>query len=630
MPDPASTTKLPHHDELLQQYLQSFLGQLEPAAMALLRETLQWQELAGGEVLMEQGAPGDAMYMVVSGRLRAYIRQDDGHERAVREMGRGQIVGEMSLYTDEPRTATVVAIRDSVLVRLDKAHFMALLESSTQVSLALTRQIIRRHQAGQQPLPLVLPVTIALVPVSAGVDASGFARRFAAALGRHGRVAVVDAASLDGGADRRSLTLRLDEIEAAHDFVLLVADEQPTEWTWRCSRHSDELLLLADARAEPALHLNETGCLMKRPPRTEAAEILVLLHPADAGSPRGTARWLDRRPVAGHLHVRVGDAADLARLARVAARQAVGLVLAGGGARGFAHLGVVRALRQRGIEIDFVGGTSIGAVMGFGIASGRPLEDFIAIARRAFVGNPTGDWNLLPMLSLFRGLRLKRLLHAAIHELLGAEVDIEDLWLPFFCIATNYSQASEQVLSRGPLLSAVQASCAIPGALPPVVIGGELMCDGGTFNNFPVDVMRAQRGVGRVIGVDLAFSRSRRLASDEVPGPWALLRDRLRPAEQRRWRFPSLATYLVNVTVLHSVARQRRAQQLADLVLRPALDRVGLLSWERFDDILRQGQAHADAVLDAREPPAFGAVDWAVAGSLPLSPAAATASSAAR
>lgn len=617
MPVPASAATLPHHDDLLQQYLQSFLGALEPAALALLRAKLQWQEVAGGEVLMAQGEPGDAMYLVVSGRLRAYVRQDDGHERAVREMGRGQVVGEMSLYTDEPRTATVVAIRDSVLVRLDKRHFTALLEASTQVSLALTRQIIRRLQTEQRRAGPVLPVTIALVPVSDGVDAPAFARRFAAALAQHGRVAVVDAATLDGGADSRSVALRLDEIEAANDFVLLVADERPSEWTWRCSRHSDELLLLADAQAAPRLHANETECLMKRPPRTEAAEVLVLLHPEHARGAQGTARWLARRTVAEHLHVRPAVDADLARLARMVARQAVGLVLAGGGARGFAHLGVLRALQEHGIEVDVVGGTSIGAVMAFGAASGQPLERFVAVARHAFAGNPTGDWNLLPLLSLIRGARLRRLLRGAIDELLGAEAGIEDLWLPYFCIATNYSQASEQVLRRGPLQTALLASIAIPGALPPVVIDGELMCDGGTFNNFPVDVMRAQRGVGRVIGVDLAFSRSRRLDSDEVPGPWALLRDRLRPRGQRRWRFPSLASYLVNVTVLHSVARQRRAQQLADLVLRPALDRVGLLAWGRFDDILRQGYEHACAVLDGREAPSAGGLAWTAAAPKP-------------
>ena len=135
-----------HHDTLLTQHLRTFLGDIEPAALALLRRRLTWVEVSGGQTLMEQGAPGDSMYLSISGRLRAYVKNEDGAPRMVREMGRGQVIGEMSLYTDEPRSASVVAIRDSVLVRLDKAHFAELLASSSQVSMALTRQIIRRLQ----------------------------------------------------------------------------------------------------------------------------------------------------------------------------------------------------------------------------------------------------------------------------------------------------------------------------------------------------------------------------------------------------------------------------------------------------------------------------------------------------
>ena len=118
-----------------------------------MRDRLTWVEVSGGQTLMEQGAPGDSMYLSISGRLRAYVRDEDGVPRMVREMGRGQVIGEMSLYTDEPRSASVVAIRDSVLVRLDKAHFAELLASSSQVSMALTRQIIRRLQTQHEPQP---------------------------------------------------------------------------------------------------------------------------------------------------------------------------------------------------------------------------------------------------------------------------------------------------------------------------------------------------------------------------------------------------------------------------------------------------------------------------------------------
>ena len=155
------------------------------------------------------------------------------------------------------------------------------------------------------------------------------------------------------------------------------------------------------------------------------------------------------------------------------------------------------------------------------------------------------------------------------------------------------------VITRGGLLKAILASIAIPGALPPVLHDGDLLCDGGTFNNYPVDVMRGCRGVGRVIGVDLSANKPRRIELDDIPGSWALLLDRFRPRRYRRYRLPSLMSYLMNVTVLYSASRQRQAQRLTDLHFNPPLLRVGMLQWERFDDIVAQGHAHGVAVLGA-------------------------------
>ena len=600
-------------DALLMRHLRNFLGDVEAEALALLLDHLQWVELPGGQTLMQQGEPGDAMYLTVSGRLRTYISDEDGQQRMVREVTRGQVVGEMSLYTDEPRSATLVAIRDTVLVRLGKAEFKQLLAISSQVSIALTRQIIKRLQTEGVRSSADRPVTIGLLPVSAGVDLPGFAAALAEQLRPLGRVAVITAADLDAdlgvpgithrdqrdAAANRSIAVRLDEIEAEHDFVLLLSDATPTEWTFRCSRHCDELYLLADADAPPLLHPIEDQCLVRRPPRTDAAEILVLLHPAERRTPQGTAAWLARRPVADHLHIRPALTRDLARLARLISRTAVGLVLAGGGARGLAHLGVYRALRERGIEIDVVGGTSIGAVMAAYVASDRPMDEVVANARRAFAVNPTGDYNLIPLLSLIKGLRLRRVVSQALQELSGdAAMQVEDLWKSYYCVATNYSRASEQILRRGSLLNAMLASIAIPGALPPLIKDGDLLCDGGTFNNFPVDVMRGLRGVGRVIGVDLSFRKPRRIEHEEMPGTWALLRDRLRPRARRRYRLPSLAAYLMNVTILYSMSRQRQGRRLTDVYMNPPLDRVGMLQWNRIDQIIEQGYAHACEVLD--------------------------------
>ncbi len=594
-----------HQEDLLLQHLRSYLGIVDEAAIEVVRGRVRWLPLAAGETLMRQGEAGDALYLLVSGRLRVYIERD-GQRRAVREISRGEVVGEMSLITQEPRSATLVAIRDSVLVSLGKEDFAHLQAISPAISLALTRKIIERLRTENERPALDRPVTMAVLPVSDGVDALEAATALAAQLSPLGRVAVLDAAEAgrrlgmalrDDDGSRRRVSQLIDETEGTHDFVLLAGGAAPDFWTGCCARHADEILLLADATREPKLHANERALLMEPGTAVEAAQVLLLVHPAGTRMPRDTARWLARRPVTEHMHLRRGHDGDMARLARVQSRTAVGLVLAGGGARGFAHLGIYRALREQGIEVDVVGGTSMGAVMSLLMAADLSHQDAEALARRAFRRNPTGDWSLLPLLSLVKGRRLRRVVADSVAECVGPDAGIEDLWKRYFCIASNFSVPGEVVIERGDLQRALLASIAIPGALPPVVHEGDLLCDGGTFNNFPVDVMRRVRGVGRVIGVDLGAGRPRPVELQELPGPWALLFDRLKPRRARRYRLPGMASVLMNSTILYSLSRRDEAKRLTDLYFNPPLHRVGMLDWKRFDSVVRQGYTHAKEVL---------------------------------
>ncbi|WP_137918068.1 patatin-like phospholipase family protein [Hydrogenophaga sp. 2FB] len=580
--------------DLLAVYLRSNFPDIDAETLRDMQDSVQWIELRAGDVLMEQGAPGDAAYLTISGRLRVYVKTDDGAPRMVRELGRGEITGEISLYTDAPRSATVVAIRSTVVVRLDKARFTALVARNPQVSIALTRKIIDRLQTQNDRRPLPPPVTVTLLPITGGVDTAAIAQRLAQALGRFGSACWVDASTVSSPA-----AAVLEELEAEHDFVLMVADPAPTDWTRLCISQSDEVLLLADATQPAAIHPVETACMVNPPQRNEAAETLVLLHPVSTQSPLGMRQWVDRRPVTGHVNLRPELDADIARLARLLSRNAVGLVLAGGGARGFAHLGVWKALDDLGIEIDCVGGTSMGAVMAAAIAADRDIPTTMDVIRQAFKINPTGDYNLLPLISLIKGRRVRTVVERSIAALMGGPVDIADLWKGYFCIASNYSQGCEMQLHKGDLGRALRASIAIPGALPPVVVDGELFCDGGTFNNFPADVMRNMRGVGKVIGVDLSARRARTLNFDEMPGAWQVLFDRLKPRAKQRYRVPSLVAYLLNVSVLYSVSRQSESRRQTDLYFNPELFRFGFLQWARFSAIVTQGDVHAREVIGA-------------------------------
>jgi len=526
----------------------------------------------------------------------------------VRELGRGEILGEIGLYSEAPRSATVVALRHSALARLEKAQFHELVQRYPQASFALTRQIIERLQTQHNSRPETAPVMLCLLPITAHVQEAELADKLRLALAQHGRTCCVGAAQVraqalqqHGQADDAACALVLDELETQHDFVLMLADSADEGWSRLCTRHADEILLLAQASEPAQIHPIEHACLSALQQTSEPNQTLLLLHPAELKSPLGMRRWIDRRPVGAHLNLRPALERDVQRLARIISHNATGLVLAGGGARGLAHLGVWKELQRRGIEIDCVGGTSIGAVMGALIAADAGVEPTIERARRAFRINPTGDYNWLPLVSLIRGRRVRQLIDSTFHELTGGQADVVDLWKGFFCIASNYSRGQELRLQQGDLSQALRASLAIPGALPPVVRDGELLCDGGTFNNFPVNVMRQQRGVRRVIGVDLGARSTRRLTFDEIPGPWALLLDRLRPRARQRYRLPSLVSYLLNVSILYSVSRQAESRRQCDLYLNPPLPKIGLLQWNQFETIVSQGEQHAREVLDQAE-----------------------------
>jgi NTE family protein len=272
----------------------------------------------------------------------------------------------------------------------------------------------------------------------------------------------------------------------------------------------------------------------------------------------------------------------------------------------------MQALQAQGVDWDLAGGTSIGAVMAALAAVDRPVEEVIQVAAKAFAVNPTGDFNWLPLVSVIAGRRLARVIREAVVEAVGAPIGIEDLWKPCFCVASNYSRARPEVLRRGDLTAAFTASVSIPAALPPVLRGGDLLVDGGTFNNYPVDVMR-QSGAGRVIGVDLSRDRYRPLELEQMPTSGQILFDRLfRPRSRRRYQgLPYIAATVFNVAGMSSQSHQRRMRDAVDLGFAPDVSGVGMLEWRRFGEVVQIGLEHARSVLSATDCPVHAA-SWHV------------------
>jgi NTE family protein len=323
---------------------------------------------------------------------------------------------------------------------------------------------------------------------------------------------------------------------------------------------------------------------------------LVLCHPPQTELPRGTARWLDAAPVQAHIHVRnaLDDRAeaDVARLGRHLTGRAVGLALGGGGARGFAHAGVVRALSEAGVPVDFIAGTSSGAMLGGLLAQDLPAD---IVAERIVQGvsgrgAPFGDYTA-PVVALLRGHRIRD----GINRTFG-EVQIEDLWLPLTVVATDLTAARRHLFERGSLAQAVLASSSPPGATPPVPIEGRLYCDGGLVDNLPLDVVEA-RGCHVLLACAVGSEAELHLPGDAFPPPWSMAWDRVARGGRTTRGVPSIMDILVRATTLPSSRDLPAIRERCDIFFAPPVDDFEMLDFSNPGPVVARAYAYARSLL---------------------------------
>ncbi len=592
--------------------LPTLFGPLDDTTFKDIEAQVEWVYLDSSEALFHQGDPGDSCYIVIHGRLQAVARDEKGKERVVGEVARGECVGEMSIFTGEARTVSIFAVRDSELVKFSKAAFEKIIRRHPQVMMKITRILIDRlSKAMRSPSAASTVVNIAVVPVSEGVLLADFTSRLVKTLSVFGSTLHLSSRFLDeimgvpGTAQIQDdvpysirLETWLDEQESKHSFVVYEADGSFSPWTMRCLKQADQILLVAQASATP--EPGETGKLLLGPDSeiTAVRRTLILLHPDGSSQPSGTANWLVAWPVEIHHHIRRDTHSDFERLARFLTGNAVGLVLGGGGARGFAHIGVVRALVEEGIPIDIIGGTSMGATIATGYAMGLDFETSMHAARRSFLEtNPFNDYTL-PFISLIKSRKLDYIARRQYGDL-----NIEDLWINYFCVSSNLTTAETVVHRRGRLWKAVRASGSIPGIVLPVLEKGSLLVDGGVLNNLPGDIMRQLSG-GPVVAVDVSTEKELPLEYEKIPSPWEVLWRKISPFKES-FNIPNILDIMTRTSMLASVNRMHLVRNETDFYLQPPLDRFKLMDFSALDEITEIGYRYTKekiGELKDREP----------------------------
>ncbi|XP_078605006.1 patatin-like phospholipase domain-containing protein 7 isoform X17 [Branchiostoma floridae x Branchiostoma japonicum] len=619
---------------------------------------LDWMLIDAGRALYRQGDPSDSTYVVLNGRLRSVHTLANGRKQLMGEYGRGEIVGVVETLTQSPRASTVHAIRDTELAKMPAGLLDTIKRKHPQVVTRLIHLLGQRilghmQQRPQAPLldipagilnPAYLPrqqswdapsvachmananlTTVALLPASEDVPLTTFSLDMYHSLTAIGSTLRLTSdiiktrlgiAAFDSVQEFR-LSSWLGQQEDIHRIVLYQADPRMTAWTQRCIRQADCILIVALGDKEPTVSEleNQMDAMAVR-----AQKELVLLHKEDVVSPIGTADWLNARSwISSHHHISCPKRiftrknpkkvmemyekmfekdpdrhSDFARLARFLTGTSVALVLGGGGARGAAHIGVMRILQEQGIPVDIIGGTSIGALMGALWAEERNWRA-VADRARSFFSNMTSLWKKLvdltyPVTSMFSGGAFNK----GIEGVFG-DKQIEDLWIPYFNITTDVSASKMRIHTDGDVWRYVRASMTFHPYLPPMcdTRDGHLLVDGCYVNNLPADVAKSM-GANFVIAVDVGSQDDRNLThyGDYLSGWWVLY---------KKWNPFTEKIRVLDMSEIQqrlayvSCMKQMEEVKCCDYVeyVRPPIDRYKTLQFGSFDEIMEVGYAHA-------------------------------------
>ena len=557
--------------------------------------------LRRGEVLVREGDPSDGFFIVMSGRFTVH---KGATIVSVAEIGQGELVGEVGFFAGLPRTATVLAARDSIVLEIRGSDFERAAEALPTLRQAVTTFLARRF-AAQSPSSSLLKQsprirTLAIIPAGGSRISPVFVRHLQDAFDADTRARFVARADIHTRfsglpVDDQPVLNWLNELEAETDIIVYVADDEANDWTRVCIRQADTVLLLADASCSPRLNPSEALALSVHPPSVAR---LVLVHDTRSTAVSGTAAWLDERPHVGqHHHVALEDGADIERLVRFISGKARGYVAAGGGSLGSAHLGVYKAFVEAGACFDYLGGTSSGAAMMAGFASGLVADEIDRGTHDIFIKGRAFRRLTLPHFALLDHKVFDQALRAEYSEVL-----IEDLWLPFFALSSNLSSRQPHVHRRGKLWQAVRASGSIPGILPPFFTAdGDMLVDGAIMNNLPLEQMKELKtGPNVVVSLGSNGPQKYHIDYDRIPGAAELAVAWLNPFGRAGLpKVPSMLQVIAASMLAH------RPQDIAlgdeDVSVCPQFaNSIGFMDWSRHSELVSDAHAWTSRWIEDR------------------------------
>ncbi len=588
-------------------FIYELFEDLETDNLVGIDNDAQWVELKGGDVLFYEHDYSDCFYYLINGRLQAYKQDKLGESFILGDLFVGETVGEIGIFTDKNRTATVKALRDSLLLKINKTVFERLKKTAPHFPEKILQIILKRPDIkDKETYQRQAPKTISVVPVSDEISCDDFVLELVNSLRSSYSVILIDQKTVrkhmkSEGQDHLPMSHLnemkfskwLNQLEKDFNFIIFRADSKLDSWSSFCIDNSDEVLLIADTKNTP-----QKTITLPHKRHFRCHHRLVLIQDSNVDPTSKIHDWLAKYPSLDlHHHVRLSNhREDVHRVARFVSNRAVGLAFGGGGVRCVAHIGLIKALEEFGICIDYVAGTSGGALIGYMLAAGLTYEELyqtvIEMVKEARI-----DFTL-PLFSFASGKRHKKVLEKILQN-----KQIEETVIPYFALSSNLSKAEPYIHKRGPILEAILASSSIPGIFPPIIKDGDILVDGGVLSILPVEALRKELNGGSIIASDVTCNNEYNNNTFDGYGSsgWKLFLQKI--FMPKRVKLPNIMKFLIRSGELASIYHQRekRYENKADLYFRPPIDDFDTFDFNRYEEIIKIGYRYSKNLLDSTE-----------------------------
>lgn len=581
------SNRIKHNDQtrnILNKHFFKLFGEIDEETKSYIESTLEWSELKRDEYLFKQDDAADGLYTVLLGKLEAVI-ETPGTEKLLGYINPSETVGEMALISGDTRSASVRCFRNATLVKMSTKVFEELCAKQPSFALNIAKIIVKRLKVSQnvrkekqvynniafyradmnQETNSCLSLLMRLYTKDKDnyvFNIISFKKRFA----------IKPDVEIDLS-HKQQINTWLNELEFDYNRIILDLRGFSNEVRRFLLDYCDLCIIFKTFGRDPLPSSEEQSFYDSMQHSTQKMR-LILCHHMRTKRPSRTVDWLASRPAMPHTHIQHGNTEDINRMYRNLTGNSIALVLGGGGAKGIAHLGVLRALKESNIPIDYICGTDMGSMVAALYALNNDTELTIKTARELFMKNPTpkSDLNIIPKRSFYKGKRIDEIFDSYFKD-----VDIEDLWLPFFAVSSNITNPQMHILNKGSVKDALLASTAVPGLFPPIVIDNEIHVDGGIFSNVPIDIMM-QENIGTLIACRVNKDNSK--------------------PDSEAVEIPGIITTFMKSMMAYSDSFSDHLQQYVDIYFEPETDEYGLLDWKSTEELIQLGYEHASKVLE--------------------------------